>query len=341
MCPAARRDRRRLAAAQRPLIWAGGGAGAAGGPLPELPERLGAPLLTSNAGRGAVSEDHALGIGNFAASAAGQPLLADADLLLSIGTHFRSNETADYALRLPERTCRSTSTRPRPAAGIRRQAGSPATPSSCSGRCSATCPRTGPLEPGWLDRGVATRRAARDHLHTALGWHRRSCRAIRSSLSDPARRSPRTWRSPPSRSGNRLLPSVDPATDVFARGGGRGKGLAMGIGGALARPDSPQWCSPATPGWPSASGSSRPSPRSGHGSSSSSSTTGARGAAQHPGRPHGAAVGSRPVHPRLRGDGPRHGHAAAHAPSCATQAISPARSPRRWQPGSRACWRST
>lgn len=28
-------------------------------------------------------------------------LLADSDLLLTVGTHFRSNETADYTLALP------------------------------------------------------------------------------------------------------------------------------------------------------------------------------------------------------------------------------------------------
>ena len=40
-------------------------------------------------------------LGNFAANPALADLLADADALLSIGTHFRSNETKTYRLGLP------------------------------------------------------------------------------------------------------------------------------------------------------------------------------------------------------------------------------------------------
>ncbi|MBR7678682.1 thiamine pyrophosphate-binding protein, partial [Streptomyces daliensis] len=70
--------------------------------LAALLERTGAGLLTSNSGRGSVPEDDPRVIGNFATTPAARALLADADVLLSIGTHFRSNETADYGLRLPE-----------------------------------------------------------------------------------------------------------------------------------------------------------------------------------------------------------------------------------------------
>ena len=66
-----------------------------------LAERLGAAVFTSNAGRGAIPEDHDIVIGNFAASPAGQERLQDADVLLSVGTHFRSNETKSYKLVLP------------------------------------------------------------------------------------------------------------------------------------------------------------------------------------------------------------------------------------------------
>ena len=40
-------------------------------------------------------------IGNFAANPAGEEVLQDADVLLSVGTHFRSNETKSYKLVLP------------------------------------------------------------------------------------------------------------------------------------------------------------------------------------------------------------------------------------------------
>ncbi|NEB79933.1 thiamine pyrophosphate-binding protein, partial [Streptomyces sp. SID14478] len=90
-----------LHSARRPLIWAGGGALRAGAELTALVEATGAGLFTSNSGRGTVPEDHPQVIGNFATTPAGRALLADADVLLTIGTHFRSNETADYALHLP------------------------------------------------------------------------------------------------------------------------------------------------------------------------------------------------------------------------------------------------
>src|SRR5918997_2579739 len=90
-----------IASARRPVIWAGGGVARAGAELTELLDRWGAPLFTSNSGRGAVSEDHPRVIGNYATSPAGRALLADADLLVSLGTHFRSNETGDYALQIP------------------------------------------------------------------------------------------------------------------------------------------------------------------------------------------------------------------------------------------------
>src|SRR4051812_38662337 len=54
-----------LTAAQRPLLWAGGGATAAGaGPLvAAVAERLGAPVLTSYGGRGLLPPDHPLLVG--------------------------------------------------------------------------------------------------------------------------------------------------------------------------------------------------------------------------------------------------------------------------------------
>jgi len=91
-----------LAESRRPLIWAGGGARHARAELAALLEATGAGLIGSNSGRGSVPEDHPLVIGNFATNPAVRALLADADVLATIGTHFRSNETADYNLKLPE-----------------------------------------------------------------------------------------------------------------------------------------------------------------------------------------------------------------------------------------------
>lgn len=227
---------RLLNTARRPVIWAGGGARQAGEPLRALAERLDAPVVTSNAGRGALPEDHDLVIGNFATAAGAAPLLADADLLLSIGTHFRSNETRHYELALPERHVQIDIA---PAALGRAY---PATVGLCgeaSRILTALADEVVPAtDDGWRERGVATRRAVRDALRADIGPYARICDAIRENLD---RRSPiaRDVTIPSSQWGNRLLPILDPATNIFPLGGGIGQGLAMGIGAALARPDVP------------------------------------------------------------------------------------------------------
>ncbi len=153
-----------LATARRPLIWAGGGATTARDQLLALLETTGAGLLTSNSGRGSVPEDHEQVVGNFATTPAARALLADADVLVTVGTHFRSNETADYGLRLPRRTSRSTSTPP-PSAGSTR----PGTPSTATRGGPATAHRgrrtgrRGLDRPGPAGARGGAGRAARRH----------------------------------------------------------------------------------------------------------------------------------------------------------------------------------
>ncbi len=80
----------RLASARRRIIVAGGGVIAAGGSdaLRRLAETLDAPVFTSPGGRGAISEEHPLCLGNFYTSAGMYQAVQDADLTLAIGTRF-------------------------------------------------------------------------------------------------------------------------------------------------------------------------------------------------------------------------------------------------------------
>ncbi|MFE3454229.1 thiamine pyrophosphate-binding protein [Nonomuraea sp. NPDC059194] len=241
--PAADPDRvgeaaRVIRAARRPVIWAGGGAKEAGPELREFAQLLGAPIFTSNAGRGAVSEDHELVVGNFAVNPAAASLLADADLLISIGTHFRSNETKHYKLALPERHVQIDLD---PAALGRVY---PATVGVCGDAADALAALAGELssgvstEEGWHDRAVQTRQAVRQRLRADIGKYALICDAMREHL-DPRSPIARDVTIPSSQWGNRLLPIHDPATNIFPLGGGIGQGLATGIGAALARPDVP------------------------------------------------------------------------------------------------------
>ncbi|MDQ0841034.1 thiamine pyrophosphate-binding protein [Streptomyces sp. V1I6] len=224
-----------LAAARRPLIWAGGGATGAGGELARLLEATGAGLLTSNSGRGSVPEDHGQVVGNFATAPAARALLADADVLLTVGTHFRSNETADYTLQLPAAHIQIDAD----AAALGRV--HPAT-HALHGDAAAVLdvllPYARPAEAGWAERVASVRTEVRAALHDSIGPQAVICDAIRAALPRDAVVA-RDVTIPSSSWGNRLLEMYDPRDNVFSRGGGIGQGLGMGIGAALARPGAP------------------------------------------------------------------------------------------------------
>lgn len=195
----------------------------------------GAGLLTSNSGRGSVPEDHPQVIGNFATTPAGRALLADADVLLSIGTHFRSNETADYGLRLPDAHIQIDLDA---AALGRSYPARHALHGDATAVLERLLPHARPAEPGWSQRITATRDEVRATLHDTIGPQAAICDAIRAALPRQAVIA-RDVTIPSSSWGNRLLEIYDPRDNVFPRGGGIGQGLAMGIGAALARPHTP------------------------------------------------------------------------------------------------------
>ncbi|MFM8319760.1 MAG: thiamine pyrophosphate-binding protein [Chloroflexota bacterium] len=98
-----------LAQAQRPLIYAGGGviSSEAGAELLALAERLGAPVLTTGMGAGAIPSDHPLACGvAWIAAADIRPLVAACDAFLAVGTRFNQGMTAGWELPLPETTIR-------------------------------------------------------------------------------------------------------------------------------------------------------------------------------------------------------------------------------------------
>jgi acetolactate synthase-1/2/3 large subunit len=227
-----------VARAERPLIWAGGGVARSGLALTELLDSWGAGLLTSNSGRGAVPEDHPLVIGNYAATPGGQELLDEADLLLTLGTHFRSNETRDYALRVPVAHVQVDLD---PAAIGRVypvKAGVVADVADVLPALTEAVRAAGGAAPGWRDRVAAARAGVRRTQRANLGEHAVLADALRSVLPRTAVVA-RDVTIASSSWGNRLLETYDPRSNVFPRGGGIGQGLGMGLGAAIARPDEP------------------------------------------------------------------------------------------------------
>ncbi|GAB7007431.1 thiamine pyrophosphate-binding protein [Nocardioides sp. AN3] len=234
---------RLLAASERPVIWAGGGVAGAGRPLERLVELLGGGLLTSNSGRGAVPEDHDLCIGNYGTAPGARALLRDSDLLVSIGTHFRSNETADYTIPVPSAHVQVDVD---PAALGRVFPVTLGVVADAREFLEAVIAelaavRTQPPSVAWTDRVRAVRADVRAQQRAGLGDHAVFADSLRAVLP---RRAPivRDVTIASSSWGNRLLEIRDPRDNIFPRGGGIGQGLGMAIGAALGRPGEPSVC---------------------------------------------------------------------------------------------------
>ncbi|HKT58171.1 MAG TPA: thiamine pyrophosphate-binding protein [Microbacterium sp.] len=86
-----------LRAARRPIVVCGGGvlASAAWEEAVALAEAIDAPVLTSLSGRGSIADDHPLSVGGLGAhrNPVSKRMLAEADVVLGLGTRFEEMET--------------------------------------------------------------------------------------------------------------------------------------------------------------------------------------------------------------------------------------------------------
>jgi 5-guanidino-2-oxopentanoate decarboxylase len=78
--------------AENPVIVLGGGALHAGHAASEIAEKLGAIILPTTAGKGAVPENHPLCLGYRLSSPAGQQILKDADVILCAGSELSETD---------------------------------------------------------------------------------------------------------------------------------------------------------------------------------------------------------------------------------------------------------
>jgi acetolactate synthase-1/2/3 large subunit len=230
----------RLARAQRPLLWLGGGARHAGDAVKRLID-LGFGVVTSVQGRGIVPEDHPLSLGAFNLYESVEKFYATCDAMLVVGSRLRGNETLKYKLKLPRPLYRID-----------------ADPQS-QGRCySDDCFLAGDsalalaaladrlqgrmkADPAFARDLAATREAAEKLVRDGLGPYER----LVAELQRAAGRdfvwvrdvtvSNSTW-------GNRSLRIAGPRDGVHALGGGIGQGVQMAIGAALAAGDRKTLC---------------------------------------------------------------------------------------------------
>ncbi|HET6865070.1 MAG TPA: thiamine pyrophosphate-binding protein [Solirubrobacteraceae bacterium] len=92
-----------LSRAERPLIWAGGGAlrADAGPPVGELARQLAAPVLTTYMGRGLLAPDHPCAVPGPVHSPEVGALWDEADVVLAVGTDFDGTNTQNWKLPAP------------------------------------------------------------------------------------------------------------------------------------------------------------------------------------------------------------------------------------------------
>jgi acetolactate synthase-1/2/3 large subunit len=226
-----------LISAKRPLIWSGNGVIQAGATdeLTSLAEMWGAGVLTSQAGRGAIREDHPQCIGNFAYLSAIRDFLTSCDVLLAVGTRFRGSETRVWQLPLPRTIVQIDVDR----LAIGRNY--PAT-TGCVGDAKLALQAliqelSGKVKPdtSYLQGVLQARNACRDALRSTLGPYDQLCTDLRTSLEEDAilvvdvTISATIW-------GSRLFPLYGPRQYIHAAGGGIGQGLQMGIGVKLGQP---------------------------------------------------------------------------------------------------------
>lgn len=82
----------RLAQAKRPLILVGGGAVGTRTALTDIAEHIGAPVLSTNAGKGILPHSHPLSLGCSIVQEASQQALADADVVLLVGSEVAAGD---------------------------------------------------------------------------------------------------------------------------------------------------------------------------------------------------------------------------------------------------------
>ncbi len=226
-----------LLSAKRPLIWSGNGViqAEATEELALLAEMWGAGVLTSQAGRGALPEDHPQCIGNFAYNSAIRDFLTSCDVLLAVGTRFRGSETRVWQLPLPRTIVQIDVDQL--AIGRNYPAAIGCVGDAKLALLALIQELSGKVNPdtSFLQEVLQARNACRDALRATLGPYDQLCVDLRNSLDQEAilvvdvTISATIW-------GSRLFPVYGPRQYIHAAGGGIGQGLQMGLGARLGQP---------------------------------------------------------------------------------------------------------
>ena len=232
-----------LAEAKMPVIIAGGGArGSDGGgadDLARLAELLGAPVITTVAGKGLLAHDHSLHLPGMLAHEETQNLLAEADVVLAVGTELAETDSWVDRLSLPDALVRvdidpeQVNAQYVPTIGL---IGDGAT--ALGALADSLSDKKANDVRGMEERVRGMRKVAADNETELRQTHRRVLLAVHGALPDTA--TVFTDMTQIAYSGNEIFPAARPKSWFHPRGFGT-LGIAMpsAIGAKLASPETP------------------------------------------------------------------------------------------------------
>ncbi|TYB44154.1 thiamine pyrophosphate-binding protein [Actinomadura chibensis] len=223
-----------LAAARRPLIWAGGGVLSAGAwpELRRLVERLEIPVVTSVQGRGALPEDHPLCLGALVTTPPLRAAVESADVVLAVGARFQMYTTDAWTLRLTDRLIHADAD-----ASVFGRTYPPAVALHGDARETLRAlderVATSAADAEW---GRSARRAAAEARDASLETLGPDHRAVMASIRRHLPRAGAVVRDstvPAYAWGDRLLPVLAPRTSLHPASAAIGPGLPLALGAAV------------------------------------------------------------------------------------------------------------
>lgn len=223
-----------LKAAKRPMLWVGGGALGATAEINALAD-LGIPVVSSTHGRGIVADEHPRSLGAFHNSEYVEDLLAEADVLVVVGSRLRSNETKTYSIQLGKQLIQIDAT---PMAQQRNYSVNHFICADSKETLRLVLDQLDGHQ--WVDEEYDqqirhAKQGAVAALSKQLGVYAELCFALRQALPADSilvrdiTMSGSTW-------GSRLFPVQQPLQNIHSLAGAIGLGLAHGIGTAVANP---------------------------------------------------------------------------------------------------------
>ena len=220
--------------ARKVVIWAGGGVvwSGASADLVQLAEALGAPVVTSTNGRGAIPETHPLCVGALAPQPGMTEMFENADVILAIGTRFQSSETLEWKLPMPGKIIHIDAD---PAVISRNYAPEVAVIGDARLAIAGLIRglEGGPKDQEFLARSQQLRDATRIQMRTMIGP---DYEQIMDSMRDLLPRDAFVVRDatiPAYLWGNRLIPILEPRTSINPTSNAIGPALPLAIGAAI------------------------------------------------------------------------------------------------------------